>query len=149
MDINERFRITEMYICPFEKENNILIPDLSYPMRICVIDKEKKIAVDIEHHLSYDYIETINGIYFNVESQNRIELGKRVAIFPTVLFGIDESLLKKCKSIILDLKNDKEFKNGNLVCDNDTYLMFIDMDKNKQKKKSSIAGKILKKMKKK
>ncbi len=147
MNIDERFKITEMYICPFEKVNNIFKPDLSYPIRTCVIDEEKKIAVDIEHYLSYDYIETMNNLYFKGDAYKRIEPGKRVAIFPTMLFEVDERLLEKSKSIISDLKNNKEFKNGNLVCDNDTYLMFINMDK--QKKENSIANKILKKIKKK
>ena len=57
--MKNRYRINMLYICPFVFLSGInIMPDLNYPPRLCVIDKEEGFAIDIENNLKYDFLES-------------------------------------------------------------------------------------------
>ena len=139
--MNERFQIAELHICTFSFENNFISPDLeNYPRRICVIDKQNKIVIDINHKLKYDYIETISGLYFINESMKKIKDGRRSAIFPSTIFLDDikdKKILESAKKIIEGLKSEKQYTDGNEFLNNEQYLKKVKEEKNdKQKEKT-------------
>lgn len=140
--MEERFIINQIHICPVYKIGDIFRPDLEYPARYCVIDKEQGIAIDIKTKLKYDYVETMSHIYFISQSYEKIKGENRVAIIPyaSVLYNGYDSL--EASNIIKALKNNVEFEDGNKVYDNKSYLEYLkqefikdtENEKNKRKK---------------
>ena len=63
--MSERYSINPIYICTFEKFENGIRPNLEeFPdVRLCVIDHELNKAIDVEHELQYDYLETLEEHY--------------------------------------------------------------------------------------
>ena len=130
--MSKRFVVNEIHICPFERiRPGILKPNIKdYPTRVCVIDEEKQIAVDIKTGLKYDYVPTISNLYFLSQSYEKIHDDKRVAVFPLLLLGNDSfNLLNEAEDIKQKLANDYEFKDGNEVYGNEQYLEYIKQEK--------------------
>lgn len=151
--MDERFEISELSICTFKIEKGIIQPELNkYPRRLCVIDKQRRIVVDVKHKLEYDYIETVSGIYFINKSSEKIKENKRAAIFPCIMFLNDTDIedrkdLISAKEIIQKLSLGKKYEDGNLVFNNEQYLEKIEQDKKTTKNKFIKIKKIGKKQK--
>lgn len=145
MKKNERFLVTHIYICPFIKKGENLSLDLSYPERLCVIDLDQGIAIDVENELMYEYIETISMLYFINGSIDKIKLGKRQAVVPFHPININEEKMEKANNIINRIKNGEEFKDGNDVLDNKQYLEYINAEQKKLTKAKTKIKKITKK----
>ena len=143
--MQERFSICEIHICPVYKKGNSFKPDMEYPTRYCVIDKEKAIAIDIKTKLKYDYVETMSHLYFVSQSYQKIKGDNRVAMLPyaSVLYNGYDAL--EATDIIKKLKNNIEFQDGNEVYDNKSYLEYLKQEAQKeiqkQKNKTKIFGK--------
>ena len=133
----ERFRIAETLICSFNiKEQGIIEPDDRYPLRLCVIDEEKEIAIDVEHNLQYNYINTGSSLYLQQKAIQFIKDDKRAAIFGCITLKsdiADKKILRRAEQIIQDLKKGKKFIDGNSVMSNEEYLEAITKDKTEQK----------------
>lgn len=137
MNKSERFLVTEMFICPFINiDNKWIKPDLDYPLRFCVIDKERKIVVDIKSNLKYDYVETMSMLYFINDSYKKIRNHKRVGVFPVFPLSIDSEIIKISNDIITKLENGKDFEDGNEVLSNEEYLKLIEKEKSENSIKS-------------
>lgn len=129
--MNKRFSIFEMWICTMVKEGKSYRPNPNYVIRKCVVDEEQSIAIDMEDKLKYDYVKTINGRYFVEKSSEKIELGKKIAVFPvSIILSSDELLV--AQSIIEELKSGKDFTDGNKVIYINDY---VDSNKNSKQKR--------------
>lgn len=128
--MNEKYEILEMHICAFEKtENGILKTDLNeYPKRLCVLDKNNKIVIDVLTLHKYEYIKTINTRYFVDDfKKEKMILGRRFACFKNEisLFNFDSKIIKLCDEIIKSLDKGVIFKDGNEELTNYEYLNLI------------------------
>ena len=140
--MNERFKITNALICPVhlnEEENLKLHKD--YHLRLCVIDLQNNIAVDVEHELQYIFIRTMSGLYYKsiVASQNINN--KRVVLRECdPMFGgtNDYDLMLKAREIKNNLKNGKRYPDGNEVLSNEEYLALLNKEKTQTKEKKKI-----------
>lgn len=135
--MNSKYDIVILRICPFKILGGInILPDLSYPARLCVVDKEKGFAIDVEMGLKYDYLETFSRLYIDSVA-NKIFNSRRVAI--PYIFNCSAVKINKQKAskIIMGLSQDEEFLDGNLVLDNEKYLEIIN-GKNKTVKKYKL-----------
>lgn len=127
--MESRFEIVQIRICPIYNQGyGKLKPDLNYPNRYCVIDKEKEIAVDINMGLKYDYLRTSSNLYFMYNDANKIKGNRRVALFPIEKFGFDYDV-NSAELIIEKLKNGVEFQDGNEVFNNEQYLEYLNQEK--------------------
>ena len=140
--INEKkIRIAKIHICSFENYNaNILKYNLEkYPERICVIDEQKDIVVDVETRHQYPYIRTVNMSYFlNDSEKKKVIPGKRVGCFEYYslsLFELSSDDLKKCNKIINLLKENYIFPEGNDELTNEQYLELINSSKKEKESK--------------
>lgn len=137
--MEERFRIAETLICPFIlRGDGKAAPDERYSLRLCVIDEENEIAIDIKHKLQYNYIRTKSALYMQSKAINYIKDNKRAAVFAcvTLLSSIsDNKVLKDSKEIIENLKNGKRYPDGNEVLNNGEYLDLITKERIGQKVK--------------
>lgn len=139
----DNIRIARIHICTIEKAdgNNIKLDLQNYPERLCVIDEENSIVIDVETKHQYPYIRTVNRLYFASEDDvARIKYGKRNAYFDYSNFlMLDFSLseLNRCKEIIEQLKQGVVFIDGNEALTNEEYLNMIKNSKkeNPPKKK--------------
>lgn len=149
--MQERFEISELHICTFKLEEGFIQPELkNYPRRLCVIDKQRGIVVDVKHKLEYDYIETMSGIYFINKSVEKIKENKRAAIFPSIIFlnSIDDKKnLESAKEIIEYLSLEKKYQDGNLALSNEEYLEKIQKEQKNSKSRFNKIKKIGKKQK--
>lgn len=145
--MSRRFDITEMHICPFDRVDGQLRPNLKYPKRYCVLDKEKEIAIDIKTKLKYIYVITSNNKEFMHEEYKKIQGNKRVAIFPLDSCDYSKIDLKGAQQIIESLRNNEEFQDGNEVFDNEKYLEYIENEQLNNQNKSKKTKKIGKRRK--
>ena len=138
---NKKIRISKMHICPFEKyDNSRLKFDLEkYKDRLCVVDENKDIVVDVETGHQYPYVRTVSMIYFlNELEAKKVVVGKRVGCFEydsICLSDLNSEDLKKCKEVIELLKQSFVFPNGNEQLTNEQYLELINRQKIEQKSK--------------
>lgn len=140
----ESIRISRIHICVFEKnnENKIKIDTQKYPDRICVIDEEKNIAIDVQTKHQYPYIRIVNRLYFaSSDEVERVKYGKRNACFechtlPMLEFTSLE--LNRCNEVIEQLKQGVEFLDGNEVLTNEEYLEMIKNEKRDIKVKKML-----------
>lgn len=135
--MNSKYDIVTLRICPFKILGGInILPDLSYPARLCVVDKEKGFAIDVEMGLKYDYLETFSRLYID-SMANKIFNSRRVAI--PYIFNCSAAKINKRKAskIIIDLLQGEDFLDGNLVLDNESYLQTIS-SKNEVLKKCKL-----------
>lgn len=137
-------RITKLHICCFEKYNeNILKMNLEkYPERLCIIDAEKNFVIDVETRHEYEYVKTVNMLYFlsDLESK-KISPGKRVACFEYSFLSIgnlSSDELRKCKDIIELLKKGYKFPDGNQELTNEEYLELINTQKTEEETKKMV-----------
>ena len=129
--MGERFFVKEIYICPFDRvQPGKLKPNLKdYPTRICVIDDEKEVAIDVKTGLKYDYIKTTSHLYFLSQSYEKIKEDKRVAVLPLMLINDDSYDLREVVKIINRLKRNENFQDGNEAYGNEQYLEYINQEK--------------------
>ena len=80
--MSDRFFIGEANICTFIFENGNIKPNLDeYPnTRLCVIDRKNDVAIDILDELKYDYIQTVNGLYFVGDCLEKITENKMTLV---------------------------------------------------------------------
>jgi hypothetical protein len=142
--MQERFDICEIHICPVYKVGESFKPDIEYPIRYCVIDKEKEIAIDIKTKLKYDYVKTMSHLYFMSQSYKKIKGDNRVAILPYAPLSFDNCDLDEAKKIKEQLENNVEFQDGNEVYDNKAYLEYLKQEALKENNK--VKNKIFAKM---
>lgn len=135
---DNRYEITMLYICPFNFLSSInIIPDLNYPPRLCVVDKKKKIAIDIENRLKYDYLQTTSRLYSN-SIKDKITNSKRVAIPALFCVNTTKTFYRKCIKIMKDLDDGVFFADGNEVLNNEEYFKYILKNDNSGKKVKKI-----------
>ena len=129
--MKEKYSVNEVNICTFNLENGQIKTNLnSFPQtRLCVIDNEAGIAVDVKHELKYDFIETVSGLYFVSYALDKIKDNRRVAVFPLLNIGISEDECKMAKSVINKLESGYEFQDGNIALSNEEYLKVLELEK--------------------
>lgn len=129
--MKKKYSVNEVNICTFNLENGQIKTNLNlFPQtRLCVIDKEDGIAVDVKHELKYDYIETVSGLYFVSYALDKIKDNRRVAVFPLLNIGISEDEYKMAKTVINKLESGYEFQDGNVVLSNEEYLKVLELEK--------------------
>ena len=136
--MNQKFLLRKIKICELKlNEDNSIIPDSRYPERICVIDKDNKIAIDLDLKLKYDYIETKSNLYFFSKSLDKIKQHERVAIQPLIFPLLTEEDYVNALDIISKIENGEQFPDGNEVYNNEEYLKLLN-EKQKTKKLNKI-----------
>jgi len=134
--MNERYTIINTYICPFSFVNEYVKPNFDYPIRLCVLDTQKNIIVDIEHELMYDFIKTNENINLCIGEKKKIKENKRFGIISIIDLDSEKETLEKAKKIIENLKNDFKYPDGNDILNNEEYLYLINnQEKNEMSKK--------------
>lgn len=138
--MNSKYQVFEFNICTFKLTPNGIIPNLSdYPYRrLCVLDNTRNKAIDVNQELEYDYIKTMNGLYFVNESYKKIKENKRAAIFSVINIYLDSNQLKKCKKVIKKLEDGHKFLDGNDALSNEEYLEILYNEKLKQDKRGKV-----------
>lgn len=140
---HENFRISKIHICSFDKEkesdNFFKLDVYKYPVRICVIDEKKGIAIDVVTKHQYPYVRIINMSYSTDEQGlEEVTRGKRAACIEYHLFPhleLNSEILEKCNEVIKLLKNGFKFPDGNLELTNEEYLNLIDQQKTEENNK--------------
>ena len=131
-----RYSVCWLQICPFERlDGGILRPNRDdYPYRLCVLDREKSLAIDVKSETSYEYIRT-SLVYFLNEEAKKIENNERYAIMELHLsiLGIDSNDYEHANNILNELNNGKEFLSGNTIS-NEEYLENINNENNNKVK---------------
>lgn len=131
-----RYSVCWLQICPFERlDGGILRPNRDdYPYRLCVLDREKSLAIDVKSETSYEYIRTSLVYFLNGEAK-KIEDNKRYAIMELHLsiLGIDSKDYEHANNILNELNNGKEFVSGNTIS-NEEYLENINNENNNKVK---------------
>ena len=131
--IMKKYDICWLQICPFDRlEGGILKPNRDdYPYRLCVLDRESSIAIDVKDEVSYEYIRTSTVYFLNQESK-KIEKDKRYAIMELNIYmkGIEKEDYIRANGIINKLNAGKEFIDGNSIS-NEEYLKNINNENNK------------------
>lgn len=146
--MKEKYSVNEVNICTFDTyENGLIRPNLNkYPVRrLCVIDNERKIAIDVMHELKYDFLDTFNQDYFINGSSKKIKPNRRAALFPLLYFSTDLDSLKRVRNIIQKLESGYEFKDGNEVLSNEKYLEIVNQENDKKDERSK-AGTLMQKI---
>ena len=131
--IMKKYDICWLQICPFDRlEGGILKPNRDdYPYRLCVLDRESSIAIDVKDEVSYEYIRT-STVYFLNQEAKKVEKDKRYAIMEINLYmkGIEKEDYIRANKIINKLNAGKEFIDGNSIS-NEEYLKNINNENNK------------------
>lgn len=135
---NENYEIVIMHICKFERSDKDLILNLNkYPERLCVLDKNRNVAVDVNTAYEYPYVKIMNMAYsIDLDEHKRyacIEYKSSLG-----LKAKKEDLLL-CQEIINLLKQGFTFPDGNKELTNQEYLEML--------KEEEKTAKILKKRK--
>lgn len=129
-----RFSIEILVICPFNVTQEInMTPDLRYPPRFCVLDKEKQIVVDIKNKLSYSYIDA-NRRLFTGSDVEKIKDSKRVAIRALSSLTYEKYPFLEAKRIIKKLEDGFSYPDGNEMLNNKEYLQLIESENRKLRK---------------
>lgn len=138
--MDNKYKILEMHICSFECSNDkkYIKTDLNkYPKRLCILDKNNKIVIDVLTLHKYQYIRTINMKYcVDNYKREKIISGKRYACFENEisLSNFDSRTIKLCNKIMKLLDKGIIFKDGNEELTNDEYLKLIENNKLKKEK---------------
>lgn len=142
--MREKYELCELQICPFEHLNINNISYLKpmrndeYPYRLCILDRNNSIAIDINTLHQYDYIE-MSTIHFYGMGYKKIKNKNRYAILKLTagtMCEVDNDILVKAREIRTYLEQGKEFENGNTI-DNESYLDLIN-NENRHKKVKKI-----------
>ena len=131
-----RFTTAYLRICEFNKYDGVVSPiedDDKFPMRLCVIDTDQSIAVDVKTKLKYDYFETTESkIYFLCNVKGKIHPEKRYGVFPVTAYNLDVEQTALVEQIINGLKNGEEYKDGNdIFPGEETYTKYLESEKTK------------------
>lgn len=131
MKSNDRFSISEVHVCPFERTKDGFVKPMlnEYPTRWCVIDKTNSIAIDIKLGVRYNYIPTMSGLYILNGASKFIKDDKRAAIISYYNVGRDLDMIEQANSIIEKLKNDYVFIDGNALYSNEEYLKHLEQER--------------------
>ena len=145
---NDNYKIVKIHICNFEKKDDLWKVNLNeFPERLCIIDNNNDIAIDVETKHQYTYIRTMSMMYFLNEMEvKKLKIGKRLACFEyslLLLSTLSSEEITQCQEIIEALKQGFKYPDGNDMLTNEQYLELINKDKNKKE-----SNKILKKHKK-
>lgn len=140
MKSNDRFSISEVHVCPFERTKDGFVKPLlnEYPTRWCVIDNINSIAIDIELGVKYNYIPTCSGIYMLNGASKLIKDDKRAAVISYANILCDLSIIEKAKPIIEKLKNNYKFVDGNDLYSNEEYLKYLKQEEKETLSKEKI-----------
>ena len=134
----EKYQIKDVNICTFsfDKEGSIK-PNLNeYPyIRTCLIDTEKNIAIDINHEVEYDYLQTQSRLYFINGASEKIKENKRAAIFSYYVVSVDPEVEKKAKDIVKKIEKGVKFPDGNDVLSNEDYLIRVGIEEEEAERK--------------
>lgn len=143
MKSNDRFNISEVHVCPFERTKDGFVKPLlnEYPTRWCVIDNINSIAIDIELGVKYNYILTCSGIYMLNCASKLIKDDKRAAVISYANILCDLSIIEKAKPIIEKLKNNYQFVDGNDLYSNEEYLKYLKQEEKETLSKEKIKTK--------
>lgn len=140
MKEKNKVRIAEIHICSFEKTDGkgFKFNTMKYPERLCVIDENKGIAIDVETEHQYQYVGVTSTLHFVNEMHiNKIKEGQRVACFEYYMIlpssNISLEQLNKCRDIINLLERGVIFKDGNQELSNEEYLNMINQPKKEGK----------------
>ena len=124
------------YICPFVFLGGLnIIPDPKYPPRLCVVDYENGIAIDVETNLKYDYIESSSRLYMG-SIIDKIKNDRRVAVLTSQVLFNKDNCYKKALKIIKQLELGQQFEDGNLIFSNEQYLEYVNNFKEQTKQKT-------------
>ena len=133
---NENYKIVKMHICRFERTEKGLALNLNkYPERLCVLDKNRKVAVDVKTAFEYPYIKVINMAYVVNDGVKVNDQRRYACIEYNSLLGPDikkEELLL-CKEILNLLKQGVTFPDGNKELTNQEYMEMLKEEKNNVK----------------
>lgn len=143
--MKNKYSINTVHICPFIFLSGInVVPNLNYPRRLCVIDKEEGFAIDINTELKYDYIETPSRLYIG-SMIDKIKDDRRVAILSN--FGPENIHLKyeSGLKIIEQLESGRKFVNGNDVYNNEQYLEYLNQESIENQENNKKLKKVRKK----
>lgn len=133
--MKNNYSIRVANICPFIFLSGInIVPDLSYPPRLCVVNEEEGFAIDIDTELKYDYLETPSRLYVG-SMIDKVKDDKRVAILSSLTYKDIYLEYRKGLNIIEQLKSGRKFENGNDIYNNEQYLEYLDKESTKKVKK--------------
>ena len=139
----EKYIVREVNVCTFNLADNgyVRVNIQDFPdLRLCVIDTENNIAIDVNHELKYDFLGTQSTLAFYNFSIDKIKGNKRAALLPINVSDLEDEQEKRVNAIIKKLKKGFEFEDGNEVLTNEQYLELVEQEteqkyeKTKQKK---------------
>ncbi len=138
--MSKEYQVNQVNICPFKIMERGFKPLLNeYPTaRLCVIDKEQGIAIDVNHELKYDFLESSSMLYLLNGASKKIKENKRVAVNSIVNFGLSNEEQAKVDNVIKKLEIGYEFEDGNDVLSNEEYLKKIEEDNQISKEKPKM-----------
>lgn len=131
--MSEKYTIEMLYICPLVHLSGLnIVPDLQFPPRLCVVDREMGIAIDVRTKLKYDYLETLSRLYIGA-TMEKAKGQSRIGI-PAMFCDVkSETDYKKALRLIEQLKLGKTFPNGNEVLSNKEYLFLVENENDNEK----------------
>ena len=138
--MSKKYQVNHVNICPFKITDRGFIPMRNeYPTtRLCVIDRDEGFAIDVNHELKYDFLESSSMLYFMNGASKKIKENKRAAINPITNLGLSEEDKKKVENILWKLEIGYEFEDGNDVLSNEEYLRKIEEEKQKIEEKPKV-----------
>ena len=131
----KKYSVVKAIISPFYRTKNKVYFDLDHfgESRLCVIDSDESYVIDVYHGLKYNYIKTVNGVYYGPGEMEKIEDRHRYAIYSDYFGCTEEEEVIGNKMINL-LNRNYEFPDGNDMLDNIQYYDLIQREKNNKKK---------------
>lgn len=146
----KNYEICMLNISSFkENKNGTLETRLNdFPYRLCVLDKNKKIAVDVKLSLQYKYIES-SLIYFSLEIKNlKGQFDKRFAMYKEPLKIVSDEDIMLALNVRNRMINKENFRDGNEISNEEYFEMLKNEEdknehnrSNKQKKKKRNTNK--------
>ena len=131
----DRYSVREVNVCTFnfDKGGCISTNLNQYPeLRLCVIDRDQKIAIDVLHQVKYDYLETFSYLYFLNGTFNKVKDDRRAAIFSYPNYDLEKKFKNEIRDIINKLENGYEFCDGNDIYSNEKYLELLEKEKQRE-----------------
>ena len=131
----KKYSVVKALICPFYRtKNKVEFDDEHFKeSRLCVINSDESYVIDVFHGLKYQYIKTVNGLYYKQGEIKKIGDRKRYAIYSNY-FGCTQEEVAIANKFINLLENNYEFPDGNEMLDNIQYYDLIQREKNNRKK---------------
>ena len=148
--MKKQYSVALFNICTFSiNEVGIISTNLNeYPItRLCVIDADRSIVIDVNHELKYDYLQTSSRLYFLNKVKDRIKDNRRFAInLNGILPILSDKEILKIEKIKKKLDSGYDFVDGNDFLSNEEYKKKVKEEsilelKNKQKGKTKYFSK--------